>query len=147
MITVLSTFYHPDFGAIRGIVIDGSPMFSCKEVAYHLGCHDGTEAARVMRKLHYTKDVIVPVNVDAFNVANVESLLFINAAAVLRLVECSTYHERKKYAAWIMDFVFPVLLQMDTGSRLSEDAHSFYWTCDDPILPMESNYTAAELFE
>ena len=33
MITVLAYFYHPDLGTVRGTVIDGVPMLSCRELS------------------------------------------------------------------------------------------------------------------
>lgn len=147
MITVLATFYHPDLGAIRGTIIDGVPMLSCRETAHLLGCFDYKETELVMRDHHVSKDVIVPVGVDENGTVVTEPLLFIDAVAVLRLVECSGNWARDKYAAWFSDFVFPMLLQMDAKSRVSDDARTFYWTCNDPIPPKSPNPITTDLFE
>ena len=147
MITVLTTFYHPDLGAIRGTVIDGVPMLSCWETAHLLECFDYNETEQIMREHYVCKYADVPVYVDEHGIAKTESLLFIDAVAVLRLVECSGNRAHNRYAAWFADFVFPILLQMDARNRVSDDAHSFYWTCNDPIPPKSQNPITTDLFE
>lgn len=147
MITVLTTFYHPDLGTIRGTIIDGVPMLSCRETVHLLGCFDYKETELVMRDHYVSKDVIVPVGVDEKGTVATELLLFIDAVAVLRLVECSGNRAGDKYAAWFADFVFPILLQMDARSRVSDDARTFYWTCSDPISPKSPNPITTNLFE
>lgn len=147
MITVLTTFYHHDLGTVRGTIIDGVPMLSCRETAHLLGCFDYKETERVMRENYISKDVVVPVGVDDHGFAETESLLFIDAVAALRLVECSGNRARERYGAWFADFVFPSLLQFDAGHNVSEDAHAFYWTCCDPVPPKSPGPALAGLLD
>ena len=51
MITVLTTFYHPRLGTVRGTVVDGVPMLSCREAANLLGCHDIEETENLINDI------------------------------------------------------------------------------------------------
>lgn len=147
MITVLTTFYHPDLGTVRGAVVNGVPMLSCRETAHLLGCFDYNETERIMRENYISKDIVVPVGVDGHGLSEIESLLFIDAVAVLRLVECSGNRARERYGAWLVDFVFPSLLQLDAGHKVSEDSHAFYWICTDPVPVKSPGPTIAGLLD
>jgi len=132
MITVLAYFYHPDLGTVRGTVIDGVPMISCRELSHLVGRYHSNGLDDILRRNYYTKDVIVSVAVDANGIAKTETLLFINDEAVYRLIELSAVRAWDKYTAWFSDFVFPMLRQMAGTSEVTEDAKLFYLECTDP---------------
>ena len=146
MITVLTTFYHPRLGAVRGTVVDGVPMLSCRETANLLGCHDIEETEKAMRRFYVTRDITVPVGVNDHGNGETERLLFIDAVAVLRLIECSANRAWEKYACWFMDFVFPTLRQLGSTAEVTEDAHTFYWECAEPKAEKPVGWRSDELF-
>lgn len=146
MVTVLTTFYHPHLGTVRGTVIDGVPMLSCRETAHLLGCHDYEATEKAMRRFYVTRDVTVPVGVDDHGIAKTEKLLFIDAVAVLRLVECSANRAWEKYACWFIDFVFPSLRQLGGSTKVAEDAYTFYWECAEPKAEKPAGWRSDELF-
>lgn len=146
MITVLTTFYHPRLGAVRGAVVDGVPMLSCRETAALLGCHDYEETERAMRRSYVTREVTVPVGVDAHGIAQTEKLLFIDAVAVLRLIECSANRAWERYAAWFNDYVFPSLRQLNITLHVSRGAHRFYESCTDPLPPRSAHHDTNDFF-
>lgn len=135
MITVLTYFYHPDLGTVRGTVIDGVPMISYAETVRLLGFFNADGFKKVFRNKYHAKDAIVPVSIDTNGIAKTETLLFINDGAVYRLLEFSAVRAWEKYAAWFSDFVFPMLRQMSGTSEVTKDAQSFYWECTDPKPP------------
>ena len=147
MISVLTIFYHPDLGAVRGTVIDGVPMLCCRELARLLGSTNVEETERAMRRFYVTRDVTVPVSVHDCGHAETENLLFVDAVAVLRLIECSANRAWEKYACWFMDFVFPALRQLAGTTEVAEDAHRFYWQCDDPRPEKPRDPNADALFD
>ena len=146
MITVLTTFYHPTLGAVRGTVIDGAPMLSCREVAGLLGCLDIESTETAMRRFYVTRDVTVPVTVSDHGNATTETMLFIDAVAVLRLIECSANRAWEKYACWFMDFVFPALRQLGGVTEVNADARAFYWECSDPKPEKTVGWRSDDLF-
>ena len=103
MITVLAYFYHPALGTVRGTVIDGVPMLSCRELSIFLARFSSDELDDILRQNYHTEDVVVPVSVDVHG-----------------------------YAAWLGDFVFPMLMQMNGTTEVKRDAQYFYWECTDP---------------
>lgn len=147
MISVITIFHHPDLGSVRGTVIDGVPMLCCRELARLLGGTNIEETERAMRRFYLTRDVTVPVSVHDSGIAETEKLLFIDAVAVLRLIECSANRAWEKYACWFMDFVFPALRQLASTAEVSEDAHRFYWECADPKSPRPVNHNLDTLFD
>ena len=132
MITILTYFYHPDLGTIRGTVINSTPMISCNETVKLLGFCNTDGFKEIFRKKYNAKDAIVPVSVDTNGIAKTETLLFINDEAVYRLLELSAVRAWEKYTAWFSDFVFPMLRQMAGTSEVTEDAQLFYLECTDP---------------
>ena len=132
MITVLAYFYHPDLGTIRGTVINGTPMISCNETVKLLGFCNTDGFKEIFRKKYNAKDAIVPVSVDTNGIAKTETLLFIGKEAVGRMIEMSPARSWDKYAAWLGDFVFPMLMQMNGTTEVKRDAQYFYWECTDP---------------
>ena len=146
MVTVLTTFYHPDLGAVRGTVIDGVPMLSCRKTANLLGCYDIEETENAMRRFYITRDITVPVGVDDHGNGSTENLLFIDAVAVLRLIECSACRSWEKYACWFIDFVFPSLRQLGAATEITEEAHAFYWECAEPKEEKPVGWKSDELF-
>ena len=147
MISVLTIFHHPDLGAVRGTVIDGVPMLCCRELARLLGGSNVEETECAMRRFYMTRDVTVPVSVHDCGVAETEKLLFIDAVAVLRLIECSSNRAWEKYACWFTDFVFPALRQLAGTTEVAEDAHRFYWECADPKPPRPHDPRLDALFD
>ena len=132
MITVLAYFYHPDLGTVRGTVIDGVPMLSCRELSIFLARFSSDELDDILRQNYHTEDVVVPVSVDVHGIAKTEKLLFIGKEAVGRMIEMSPARSWDKYTAWFSDFVFPMLRQMAGTSEVTEDAKLFYLECTDP---------------
>ena len=132
MITVLAYFYHPDLGTVRGTVIDGVPMLSCRELSIFLARFSSDELDDILRQNYHTEDVTVPVSVDVHGIAKTEKLLFIGKEAVGRMIEMSPARSWEKYAAWLGDFVFPMLMQMNGTTEVKRDAQYFYWECTDP---------------
>ena len=132
MITILTYFYHPDLGTVRGTVINGVPMISCRELSHLVGRYHSNGLDDILRRNYYTKDVTVPVAVDANGIAKTETLLFINDEAVYRLLELSAVRTWEKYTVWFSDFVFPMLRQMAGTSEVTEDTQIFYLECTDP---------------
>ena len=132
MITVLAYFYHPGLGTVRGTVIDSVPMVSCGELSHLVGRYHSDGLDDILRKNYPTKDVTVPVSVDVHGIAKTEKLLFIGKEAVGRMIEMSPARSWDKYAAWLGDFVFPMLMQMNGTTEVKRDAQYFYWECTDP---------------
>lgn len=132
MITVLTYFYHPDLGTVRGTVINGVPMISYNETVKLLGLCNTDGFKEIFRKTYNAKDAIVPVSIDTNGIAKTETLLFINDEAVYRLIELSAVRAWEKYTAWFSDFVFPMLRQMVGTSEVTEEAQLFYLECTDP---------------
>ena len=132
MITVLTYFYHPDLGTVRGTVIDGVPMISYDETVKLLGFFNADGFKKMFRNKYNAKDVVVPVSVDTNGIAKTETLLFINDGALYRLLEFSAVRAWEKYAAWFSDFVFPMLRQMSGTSEVAKDVQSFYLECAEP---------------
>ena len=48
------------------------------------------------------------------------------------MIEMSPARSWDKYAAWLGDFVFPMLMQMNGTTEVKRDAQYFYWECTDP---------------
>lgn len=132
MITVLTYFYHPVLGTVRGTVIEGTPIISCNETAELLGFYNADGFKEMFCKNYNAKYITVPVSVDIHGIAKTETLLFINEEAVYRLIELSAVRAWEKYTAWFSDFVFPMLRQMGGTSVVTEDAQRFYWECTEP---------------
>ena len=65
MMTVMTTFYHPDLGAVRGILINGEPMLACRDLAALLVSPHVEETEKIMRRRYGAKDITVPVSVSA----------------------------------------------------------------------------------
>lgn len=132
MITVLAYFYHPDLGTVRGTVIDGVPMVSYRELSILLARFSSDELDDILRKNYHTKDVIVPVSINAYGITKTEKLLFIGKEAAYGILKLSPNGQGYKYSVWLGDFVFPMLIQMNGTTEVKRDAQYFYWECIDP---------------
>ena len=132
MITVLAYFYHPDLGTVRGTVIDGVPMLSCRELSIFLARFSSDELDDILRQNYHTEDVVVPVSVDVHGITKTEKLLFIGIDAVCEILRLSPNGQGYKYSVWLGDFVFPMLMQMNGTTEVKRDAQYFYWECTDP---------------
>ena len=155
MITVLAYFYHPDLGTVRGTVIDGVPMLSCRELSIFLARFSSDELDDILRQNYHTEDVVVarfsadgleyvirsdyhtedvtvPVSVDVNGIAKTEKLLFIGIDAAYGILKLSPNGQGYKYSVWLGDFVFPMLMQMNGTTEVKRDAQYFYWECTDP---------------
>ena len=132
MITVLAYFYHPDLGTVRGTVIDGVPMLSCRELSIFLARFSSDELDDILRQNYHTEDVVVPVSVDVHGIAKTDNLLFIGIDAAYGILKLSPNGQGYKYSVWLGDFVFPMLMQMNGTTEVKRDAQYFYWECTDP---------------
>ena len=146
MITVMTTFYHPDLGAVRGIVINGEPMLACRDLAAPLVGPYVEETEKVMRRHYGAKDIAVPVSVSAGGCVETEKLLFVGEEAVFRMIECTPNRAWKRYAAWFNDYVFPSLRQLNSTLYVSRGAHRFYDTCADPLPQRPDRHDTDDFF-
>ena len=146
MMTVLTTFYHPDLGAVRGIAFNGEPMLVCRDLAALLVGPHVEETEKVMRRLYGAKDITVPVAVGPGAEAMTEKLLFVDEEAVFRMIEYTSNRAWERYVAWFNDYVFPSLCQLGGTRYISRDVHRFYDTCADPVLPKPAHHGSEEFF-
>ena len=146
MITVMTTFYHPDMGAVRGIVINGKPMLACRDLAALLVGSYVDESEKIMRQHYGAKDITVPVSGSAGGGAKTEKLLFVGEEAVFRMIECTPNRAWERYAAWFNDYVFPSLRQLNSTLYVSRGAHHFYDTCADPLPPKLLRHDTDDFF-
>ena len=133
MITVMTTFYHPDLGAVRGIAVNGEPMLVCRDLAALLVGPHVEETEKVMRRRYGAVDITVPVSVGAGAEAVTEKLLFVNEDAVFRMIECTSNRAWERYVAWFNDYVFPSLCLLGSTRYIGRDVRVFYDTCADPV--------------
>ena len=146
MNTVLTIFYHPDLGAVRGIAINGEPWLVCRDLAALLVGPHVEETEKVMR-LHYgAKEITVPVSVGAGGCAKTEKLLFVGEEAVFRMIECTSNRAWERYVAWFNDYVFPSLCQLHGTLCIDQETHRFYDTCADPLPPKPIRYDTDAFF-
>ena len=146
MNTVLTTFYHPDLGAVRGIAINGEPWLVCRDLAALLVGPHVEETEKVMRRHYGAKDITVPVTVSAGETVKVEKLLFVSEETVFRMIECTANRAWERYVAWFNDYVFPSLCQLNSARCVDRDAHRFYDTCADPLPPKRAPHGADSFF-
>ena len=145
MNTVLTTFYHPDLGAVRGITINGEPWLVCRDLAALLVGPHVEETEKVMRRRYGAKNITVPVGVSVGGCAKAEKLLFVDEEAVFRMIECTHNRAWERYVAWFNGYVFPSLCQLYSSLCVSQDARRFYDTCADPMPPKPVRHGADDL--
>lgn len=109
MITVITVFYHPDLGMVRGILIKGKPMLACRDLAALLVGPHVEETEKIMRRLYGAMDITVPAAAGRNAGAVTEKLLFVDEDAVFRMIECTSNRAWERYVAWFNDYVFPSL--------------------------------------
>ena len=146
MITVITVFYHPDLGTVRGIVTKGKPMLACRDLAALLVGPHVEETEKVMRRLYDTMDITVPAAAARDSGAVTEKLLFVDEDAVFRMIECTSNRAWERYVAWFNDYVFPSLCQLGGTHYISRDAHRFYDTCADPVPSKPVSPDSEEFF-
>ena len=146
MITVMTVFYHPDLGTVRGIVIKGKPMLSCHDLAALLVGPHVEETEKVMRRLYGAMDITVPAVASRDAGAVTEKLLFVDEDAVFRMIECTSNRAWERYVAWFNDYVFPSLCQLGGTHYIGRDVHRFYDTCADPVPSKPVSPDSEEFF-
>ena len=146
MITVITMFYHPDLGTVRGIVIKGKPMLACRDLAALLVGPHVEETEKVMRRLYSAMDITVPAAAGRDAGAVTEKLLFVDEDAVFRMIECTSNRAWKRYVTWFNDYVFPSLCQLGGTHYIGRDVHRFYDTCADPVPSKPVSPDSEEFF-
>lgn len=146
MFTVLTTFYHPDLGTVRGIAVNGEPMLVCRDLAALLVGPHVEETEKVMRRLYGAVDITVPAAVGPGAQAVTEKLLFVDEETVFRMIECTSNRAWERYVDWFNDYVFPSLCQLGGTRYIDRDVHSFYDTCADPVPPKPARRGSDDFF-
>lgn len=146
MITVMTVFYHPELGTVRGIVIKGKPMLPCHDLAALLVGPHVEETEKVMRRLYGAMDITVPAVASRDAGAVTEKLLFVDEDAVFRMIECTSNRAWERYVAWFNDYVFPSLCQLGGTHYIGRDVHRFYDTCADPVPSKPARPDSEEFF-
>lgn len=146
MITVITVFYHPDLGMVRGILIKGKPMLACRDLAALLVGPHVEETEKVMRRLYSAMDITVPAAAGRNAGAVTEKLLFVDEDAVFRMIECTSNRAWERYVAWFNDYVFPSLCQLGGTHYIGRDVHRFYDTCPDPVPSKPARPDSEEFF-
>lgn len=146
MITVITVFYHPDLGMVRGILIKGKPMLACRDLAALLVGPHVEKTEKIMRRLYGAMDITVPAAAGRNAGAVTEKLLFVDEDAVFRMIECTSNRAWERYVAWFNDYVFPSLCQLGGTRYIDRDVHRFYDTCADPVPSKPARPDSEEFF-
>lgn len=109
----LQLFQNPDFGGVRGLMIDGEPWLVGKDVALVLGYCNPQKAIRD----HVDEDDRT-VN-DSFTV-NGTAIVLINESGLYSLIFSSKLPNAKKFKHWVTSEVLPAIRK--TGQYKREEA-------------------------
>lgn len=146
MKTVITMYYHPDLGTVRGIALNGKPMPACRDLAMLLVDPHVEETEKVMRRLYGAVYITVPVFVGPGAEAVTEKLLFVGEEAVFRMIECTSNRAWERYVAWFNDYVFPSLCLLGSSRYIGRDVRAFYDTCADPVPPKPARQDNDDFF-
>lgn len=108
----LQIFNHPQFGEMRGAMIDGEPWISGKDAASALGYANPQKAIR-----DHVDEGDKTVN-DLFTVNGTKGIL-INESGVYSLVFSSKLPDAKKFKRWVTHEVLPTIRK--TGGYVSNE--------------------------
>ena len=120
----MQLFSNPDFGDVRGMLIDEEPWFAGKDVAEILGYSNPQKAIR-----DHVDDEDKTVN-DSFTV-NGTKVILLNESGLYSLILSSKLPNAKKFKRWVTSEVLPSIRK--TGS---------YGTPKSPLELLELHYAA-----
>ena len=124
----MQLFSNPDFGDVRGMLIDGEPWFVGKDVAAALGYGEGKSLANAVAN-HV--DETDKGGTDLMTPGGTQKMVIINESGLYALIFGSRLESAKKFKRWVTSEVLPSIRK--TGS---------YGTPKSPLELLELHYAA-----
>ena len=124
----MQLFSNPDFGDVRGMLIDGEPWFVGKDVAAALGYGEGKSLANAVANHVDETDKGVT---DLMTPGGTQKMVIINESGLYALIFGSRLESAKKFKRWVTSEVLPSIRK--TGS---------YGTPKSPLELLELHYAA-----
>lgn len=124
----MQLFSNPDFGDVRGMLIDGEPWFVGKNVAAALGYGEGKSLANAVANHVDETDKGVT---DLMTPGGTQKMVIINESGLYALIFGSRLESAKKFKRWVTSEVLPSIRK--TGS---------YGTPKSPLELLELHYAA-----
>lgn len=124
----MQLFSNPDFGDVRGMLIDGEPWFVGKDVAAALGYVEGKSLANAVANHVDETDKGVT---DLMTPGGTQKMVIINESGLYALIFGSRLESAKKFKRWVTSEVLPSIRK--TGS---------YGTPKSPLELLELHYAA-----
>lgn len=124
----MQLFSNPDFGDVRGMLIDGEPWFVGKDVAAALGYGEGKSLANAVANHVDETDKGVT---DLMTPGGTQKMVIINESGLYALIFGSRLESAKKFKRWVTSEVLPSIRK--TGS---------YGTHKSPLELLELHYAA-----
>ena len=124
----MQLFSNPDFGDVRGMLIDGEPWFVGKDVAAALGYGEGKSLANAVANHVDETDKGVT---DLMTPGGTQKMVIINESGLYALIFGSRLESAKKFKRWVTSEVLPSIRK--TGS---------YGTPKSPLELLELQYAA-----
>ena len=124
----MQLFSNPDFGDVRGMLIDGEPWFVGKDVAAALGYGEGKSLANAVANQVDETDKGVT---DLMTPGGTQKMVIINESGLYALIFGSRLESAKKFKRWVTSEVLPSIRK--TGS---------YGTPKSPLELLELHYAA-----
>lgn len=124
----MQLFSNPDFGDVRGMLIDGEAWFVGKDVAAALGYGEGKSLANAVANHVDETDKGVT---DLMTPGGTQKMVIINESGLYALIFGSRLESAKKFKRWVTSEVLPSIRK--TGS---------YGTPKSPLELLELHYAA-----
>lgn len=114
----LQLFQNPDFGGVRGLMIDGEPWLVGKDVALVLGYSNASKA--VMVHIDEEDKQFVMLSTSDSQNGNLVKTALINESGLYSLIFSSKLPNAKKFKHWVTSEVLPAIRK--TGQYKREEA-------------------------